>query len=134
MVEGRSRKAPTIASSSPQMRLTSLLLIPASMPRAAHEIVDLAGADTVDVRLHHDRPQGAVDPPARLEQQGRNDALPELGDVQLDIARLGAEQPGPAPVAVRRALVGPLVAAGADHRGGLGLDELLGDQASSPRA
>ena len=90
-----------------------------------HEVVDLAGADAVDVRLHHDRPQGAVDPPPRLEQAGQERALAELGDVQLDVARLGGEQPGPAPVAVGRALVGPLVPPGADRLRGLGLDELL---------
>jgi hypothetical protein len=45
--------------------------------------------------------------------------------VELDVARLGAEHPGPAAVAVGRALVGPLVARRADDRRRLGLDELL---------
>src|SRR3546814_17236659 len=32
-----------------------------------HEIVDLAGGDAVDVRLHHDRKTGLVDPAAAVQ-------------------------------------------------------------------
>jgi hypothetical protein len=36
-------------------------------PECSNEIIDLAGGDPVDVRLHHDRPQRLVDAPTRLE-------------------------------------------------------------------
>ena len=93
--------------------------------QGADEVVDLAGADAVDVRLHDDRPEGPVDPPPRLEQDRQERALTELGDVELDVAGLGRQQAGPGAVAVGRALVGPLVPPGPDRLGGLGLDELL---------
>lgn len=52
----------------------------------------------------------------------------QLGDAQLDIARLGAQQPAAAAVAVGAALVAALVAVGADGLLGLQLDQLLQDK------
>ena len=66
-------------------------------------------------------------------RDGKNDALAELGDVQLDVAGLGRQQPGAGAVAVGRALVGPLVAGGADGLARLELDELLERRGASPR-
>ena len=43
--------------------------------------------------LHDDRPEGPVDSPAQFEQSQVGGARPELGDPQLDVARLRAEQP-----------------------------------------
>ena len=96
--------------------------------QGGHEVVDLAGADTVDVGLHDDRPEGPVDPPPRLEEGREERAGPELGDAQLDVAGLGRQEPAPTPVAVGRPLVGPLVPAGADGLVGLELDQLLEDE------
>ena len=58
----------------------------------AHQIVDLAGADPVDVGLHHDRPQRPVDATARLEQRGEERPVAELWDLQLQIAGLGGQK------------------------------------------
>ena len=70
-------------------------------------------------------PRGAVDPPPRLEEARQERAVPETGDVELDVPGLGGQQPGPPPVAVRRALVGALVPPGADRLGHLELNQLL---------
>ena len=93
------------------------------------QVVDLARRHTVDVGLHDDRPEGLVDAPPRLQQRGEEAALPKLGDVQLDVARLRAEQAWPGAVAVGRAGLAALVAGRADHPAGLELDELLGHMA-----
>jgi len=92
------------------------------------EVVDLARADPVDVGLHDDRPQSPVDPPARLEQGRKERPGPELGDAQLDVAGLRAQEPTAAAVAVGRPAVGPLIACGAYRLVGLELDELLEDE------
>lgn len=97
--------------------------------QGGHQVIDFARADPVDVGLHDHRPQGPVDPPARFEQGRQERARPELGDAQLDVAGLGAEQPAAAAVAVGDPLVGPLIAPGADRLAGLELDQLLEDQA-----
>jgi hypothetical protein len=47
----------------------------------------------VDVGLDDDRPEGPVDPPARLEEAGQERGHPELRDAQLDVAGLGREEP-----------------------------------------
>ena len=82
----------------------------------------------MDVGLHHHRPQGPVDAAAGLEEGGEEAALAELGDVELDVAGLGGEQPSSGAVAVRGALGGTLVAPGADALGGLEVDEGLEDE------
>jgi hypothetical protein len=42
----------------------------------------------VDVGLHHHRQQRPVDPAAGLQQGGEEGPLAQLGDLELDIARL----------------------------------------------
>jgi hypothetical protein len=69
-----------------------------------------------------------VDPPPGLQQGREEGTAPELGDAQLDIAGLGAEEPAATAVAVGRPGVGPLVPASADGLLGLELDELLEDE------
>jgi hypothetical protein len=81
----------------------------------------------VNVGLHHDRVERLVDATPRLEDDGEERPLAELGDPQLDVAGLGRQHPLAGAVAVGDAGVGPLVAAGADPFGGFGLDELLHD-------
>jgi hypothetical protein len=71
-----------------------------------HEVVDLARRDAVGVGLHHDRPQGTVDAPARLQERGEERSGAQLGDPQLQIAGLGREQPVAVAVAVGRPLSG----------------------------
>jgi hypothetical protein len=93
-----------------------------------HQVVDLARADAVDIGLHDDGPEGPVDPSSGFQERREERAGPELGDAQLDITRLRAEQPAPTPVAVGRPGVGPLVPRGADRLVGLELDELLEDE------
>ncbi len=92
------------------------------------EVVDLARADAVDVGLHHDRPEGSVDPPARLEQGREERAGPELRDAQLDVPGLRRQEPAPTPVPVGRPAIAPLVPDGPDRLVGLELDELLEDE------
>ena len=87
-----------------------------------------SGADAVDVGLHHDRPEGSVDPPPRLEEGREERARAELGVAQLDVARLGGEEPAAGAFAVGRALIGPLVSSGPDRLGRLELDKLLEDE------
>jgi hypothetical protein len=82
----------------------------------------------VHVGLHDHRQQGPVDPAARFQQGGKERALPQLGDAQLDIAGLGRQQPGPGAVAMGGALLSALIAVGADVLGGLGVDQRLQDQ------
>jgi len=59
---------------------------------------------------------------------GKNEPVRSSEDAQLDVARLGRQKPAAAAVAVGRALVAPLVPAGADRLVGLELDELLEDE------
>jgi hypothetical protein len=55
-------------------------------------------------------------------------SLAQLGDLELNIAGLGGQQPGPAAVAVGGSGGRTLVAASADLLSGLGLDERLEHQ------
>jgi hypothetical protein len=98
---------------------------PRPRPQGGHQVVDLAGGHPVHVGLHHHREQSPVDAPAPLED-GREERSPaQLGDLEIDIARLGGQQTVSAPVALVGAGVAALVEAGADHLGDLGLDEGL---------
>jgi hypothetical protein len=92
------------------------------------QVIDLAGGGAVHIGLHDHRQQGPVDAPARLQQHREERAFPELGNVQLDIAGLGRQQPGSGAVAVRRPAGAALVAVGADLLGGLGIDQCLQNQ------
>jgi hypothetical protein len=65
------------------------------------QVIDLAGGGAMDIGLHDHPEQGSVDAPARLQQRGEERAFPELGNVQLDIASLGGQQPRAGTVAVR---------------------------------
>src|SRR5208283_1240755 len=52
----------------------------------AHEVVDRAGRDALDVGLLHDRRDGLLPQPARLEKAGEVAARAQLRDAQLDRA------------------------------------------------
>ena len=79
----------------------------------------------VDVGGHDHRPQGPIDPTARLEQLREERPDPQLRDPQLDVPRRRRQQPGPRPVALGRPSVGPFVGLGADRGGELGVDQVL---------
>ena len=94
-------------------------------PQRLDQVVDLAGADTVDVGLHHHCEQGPVDPPAPLEDRREEAPGPQLRDLDGDVTCGGGDQLGAVPVALRGAGLRPLAMGGADEVGGLQLDELL---------
>jgi hypothetical protein len=82
----------------------------------------------VHIGLHHHRQHGPVDAAARLQQRGEERSLPQLGDLELDIAGLGRQQPGAAAVAVGGPGGCALVAPSTDLLGGFGLDQRLEHQ------
>ena len=59
----------TCSSRPAQIRDTSDLEMPESMPERGDQVVDRPGRDPVHVGLHHHRVQGLVDPPPRLEDR-----------------------------------------------------------------
>jgi hypothetical protein len=76
---------------------------PAVHPEGRHQVVDLPGRHAVDVGLHDHGEQGPVDPPPPFQQGREERALAELRDLQLQVAGLGRQRPGPVPVALGRA-------------------------------
>jgi hypothetical protein len=76
------------------------LRAPGRMPVQVEAQRCRCGAERVHIGLHRYRQRGSVDAAACVQQRGEERVLPQLGDVQLDIAGLGRQQPGPAAVAV----------------------------------
>ena len=98
-------------------------------PQSAHQVVDLAGGDPVDVGLDHDGVEGLVDASPALEHARKERALAQLGDLQVHVAGPGRERAGTVPVATRRAGPTSLVGLGADSLSRLGLDQRLIEEA-----
>ena len=97
-------------------------------PGAAHrddQVIDPAGADALDVGLHHDRVQRHVDPPARRQQRREERPGPDLRDLHRQVAGGGRDELVAGAVALGRAGVAALVQAGADVGGRLGVDDGL---------
>jgi hypothetical protein len=92
-----------------------------------HQIVDLAGAHPMQIRLHHHGEQRLVDPAAPLQQRREERPGPQLGDPQLQIPSGRGQQARAVAVALGQPLRRPLVWSSADHGGELGLDEGLVD-------
>ena len=92
------------------------------------EAVDLAGRDTVDVGLHHDRDDRLLTAPPRLKERREVRARPLLGDLQLDLADPRLPPPRPIPVAMRHPVRGHLAMPGTDLRRHLGVHQLRGDE------
>ncbi len=90
-----------------------------------HQIIDLPGADAVNIGLHDDREQRLIDPAAPFEQRREERPRPELRDPQLQIPRRGRKGPGTRPVALRRAGRGAFERSGADERGRFRINQLL---------
>jgi hypothetical protein len=82
----------------------------------------------VHIGLHHHRQQGPVDAATRLQQGREEGALPQFGNLELDVAGLGRQQPRSGAAALGRALLAGLIGPGADVLGGLGLDQRLQHQ------
>src|SRR5204863_9835958 len=76
-------------------------------PEPLDELVDAARGDPADVGLLHDRQQRLLRTLARLQKAREVAALPELGDLQLQLARPGVPAPRPIAVAMRRAILRP---------------------------
>ena len=68
------------------------------MPMALNEVVDRAGRDALNVGLLHDRGDGLLRHPARLEKAREVAALAQLGNAKLH--RAGARLPVAVAVAV----------------------------------
>jgi hypothetical protein len=97
-------------------------------PEALDELVDAAGRDAADIGLLDHAQQRLLGALARLEDAREIAAPADLGDLQLDLPRARVPAPGPIAVAMRRAIIGPALAAiGADQLGDLELHQLCGD-------
>ena len=58
-----------------------------------HEVVNFAGRDTVQIRLHDHGEQGLVDATATLQQGREERALPQLRNRKLQIAGVCGQRP-----------------------------------------
>jgi len=105
-----------------------LVLGDALQPQRLGQGVDGPGADAVDVGLLDHREQRPLMAPAGLQQAGEVGSRSQLGDVQLDGPDPGVPLPLPVPVPVREPGLGPLVQAGANQLGHLGVHQFLGEQ------
>ena len=94
-------------------------------PEGLDQIIDLAGGDPVQVRLHHDSVERLVHAAAAFEQCREKRPVPQLRDLQVQVPGGRRQRPGPGPVALGGPRLGALERGGADERGRLGLDELL---------
>ena len=90
-----------------------------------HHRIHLAGGDATDVRLHHHAIESLINAAAGFEDRGQETARPQLRDLQMNVAHLGGEQPGPVAVALTKPVLTAFMAIGAEHGGNLQLDQLL---------
>ena len=102
-----------------------LALADAAAADGRHQGVDLACAHPEHVRLLNHRQQGAVDASAWFQQRREEGPGAQLGNLQLEPAHTGIQQPAPVAVAVRGSLGVALVRVSANHRAGFKLDEPL---------
>jgi len=97
----------------------------AAATQRRHEVIDLACADGTHVCLLDHRKKGSVDAPTRFEQRREEAARAQLGDLQLEPARPGVEDPLSMAIAVRGAGRCALMRLGTDVGRCLSLDEPL---------
>ena len=98
-------------------------------PQLLDEAVDLAGADAVDVGLHHDRDDRLLAAAPGLQKARKvRRARPGARDCQLDLADPRLPQPWAIAVEVRHALGRTLAALNAGQLRDLGLHQLAHDQ------
>ena len=97
----------------------------AGQPHRLRQFVDAAGRDAADPGLLDHRHQGLLRGLARLQEAREVAALPELRHLEVQRAQTGIESALSIPVAPGRALIGPLVLAGADQAFDIGLHDQL---------
>jgi hypothetical protein len=95
-----------------------------AQPEALDELIDATGRHAADIGLLNDRDKRLLAALSRLQERREVAALPELGDLQLDLARARVPAPRTVAVAMRRAVLGPLAALGTDQLGDLDLHQL----------
>ena len=76
-------------------------------PERLDQLVDPAGRNAAHIGLLDNRQQRLLGTPARLQKAREVAALPQLRDLQLDLAGPGVPTAGPIAIAVRRAVIGP---------------------------
>ena len=89
------------------------------------QLVHPAGRDAADPGLLDHRDEGFLRGLARLQEAREVAALPELRHLEVQHAQTGIERALSIPVAPGRALIGPLVPAGADQALDIGLHDQL---------
>lgn len=89
------------------------------------QVVDLPGRDPVQISLHHDREQCLVDPAPSFQQRREERSPTQLWDPELQVPGRRRQSPRMGSVTLRGAVAGAFVLPGADHRRGLGVDQLL---------
>ncbi|MBB5643408.1 hypothetical protein BJ997_003956 [Cryobacterium roopkundense] len=89
------------------------------------QVVNFPRRDAVEVSLPYDGEQGLVNTSATLEESGKERPLPQLGDLEIQVAGRRREDARAGAVALVGAVLGAFETAGADVRGGLGVDEFL---------
>jgi hypothetical protein len=94
-------------------------------PKRLDELVDAPRRDAAHIGLLHDCHQRLLRTPARLQERRKVAALPQLGDLQLNLP--GPRVPPPRAIAVspRRAILAALTEPGSDQLGDLALHQLL---------
>jgi hypothetical protein len=94
-------------------------------PETLHQLIDPARRNAAHIGLLDNRKQRLLGAPARLQEAREVAALPQLRDLQLDLAGPGVPAARPIAVAVRRPIIRPtLPQLGADQLGNLGLHQL----------
>jgi hypothetical protein len=108
-----------------QMRLTSEREMTGLRADSGHQGVHIEGGDALDPGFHDHRVKRLIDPPPGLEDRWKEAPWADFWDRQWNVAHLGGEQAGAAAIAVAAAVLGALVALGAERGGNLPFDQLL---------
>ena len=90
-----------------------------------HQVIDLPRAHAVDIRLHHDREQRLIHPPAAFQQRREEGALPQLRKPQLQVPRRRGQRAGAGAIALRDPLSAALEWRGADERSSFRVNQFL---------
>ena len=98
-------------------------------PEPLDKLIDAPRRNAEHIGLLDDRQQRLLGPLPGLQKAREIAALPELGDLQLQLPRPGVPAPRPIPVAMRRPILrATLTTAGADQLGHLELHHLRRDR------
>jgi len=105
-----------------QIRDTSLFEI--RNRQALHQLVHAPGRHAAHIGLLHHRQQCLLTAPTRLQEAREIAALPQLGDLQLDLPRTRVPAPRPIAIAMRGTVRAALTQRRADQLADLDLHEL----------